>query len=137
MKRLALLLTAGLAVLLSSCESYKKATGDPQPDNKVYDIGAVTPPEFLFTRSDALNHWLDTPVRVRIEKQGRHGKVVSVITGVMSPPAGKEALLKLLKTKLGTGGALKDGNLEIQGDHREKIVAILNSLGYKAKSAGG
>ena len=80
---------------------------------------------------------LDTPVRVRIEKQGRHGKVVSVITGVMSPPAGKEALLKLLKTKLGTGGALKDGNLEIQGDHREKIVAILNGLGYKAKSAGG
>ena len=69
------------------------------------------------------------PLRVRSENQGRHVKVVSVITGVMSPPAGKEALLKWLKTKLGTGGALKDGNLEIQGDHREKIVAILNGLG--------
>lgn len=80
---------------------------------------------------------LNTPVRVGIERQGRGGKVVSVITGVMSPPAGKEALLKLLKTKLGTGGAIKDGDLEIQGDHREKIVAILNELGYKAKSAGG
>ena len=66
MKRLALLTTAGLAVLLSACESYKKITGDPQPDNKVYDIGAVTPPEFLFTRSEALNQWLDTPVRVQI-----------------------------------------------------------------------
>jgi translation initiation factor 1 len=80
---------------------------------------------------------LNTPVRVRIEKQGRGGKVVSVITGVMSPPAGKEALLKLLKTRLGTGGALKGDDLEIQGDQREKIVAILNELGYKAKSAGG
>lgn len=80
---------------------------------------------------------LNTPVRVRIEKQGRGGKVVSVVTGVMSPPAGKEALLKLLKTRLGTGGALKDGDLEIQGDQREKIVAILNELGYRAKSAGG
>jgi hypothetical protein len=66
MKRLALILTAGLAVLLPSCKSYKEATGDPQPDNKAYDIDAVTPPEFLFSRSEGLNKWLDTPVRVQI-----------------------------------------------------------------------
>lgn len=80
---------------------------------------------------------LNTPVRVWLEKNGRGGKTVSVIKGIMSPPAGKEALVKLLKTRLGTGGAVKEDDVEIQGDHREKIVAILNELGYKAKSAGG
>ena len=80
---------------------------------------------------------LNTPVRVYLERAGRGGKSVSVIKGIMSPPHGKEALLKVLKQKLGTGGAIKDENLEIQGDQREKIVAILNELGYKAKIAGG
>jgi translation initiation factor 1 len=63
---------------------------------------------------------LNTPVRVWLDRKGRGGKTVSVI-----------------KTKLGTGGAIKDGDIEIQGDHREKIVVLLNELGYKAKSAGG
>lgn len=80
---------------------------------------------------------LNNPVRVFKERAGRGGKTVSVIKGVMSPAHGKEALVKLLKTRLGTGGAVKGDNIEIQGDHREKIVAILNELGYKAKSAGG
>lgn len=80
---------------------------------------------------------LNTPVRVFKERAGRGGKTVSVIKGIMNSPQAKEALLKLLKTRLGTGGALKDDTIEIQGDHREKIVAILNELGYKAKSAGG
>ncbi len=55
----------------------------------------------------------------------------------MSPPRGKQALLKLLKTKLGAGGTIKDDALEIQGDRRDDIVAILNQLGYQAKRAGG
>lgn len=80
---------------------------------------------------------LDTPVRVGLERKGRGGKTVSVITGVMSPDKGKQALLKLLKSKLGTGGARKDDQLEIQGDHRDAIVELLNELGYKAKKAGG
>lgn len=77
------------------------------------------------------------PVRVYLERKGRGGKTVSVIKGVMSPPHGKEALVKLLKTKLGTGGAVKDEELEIQGDQRDQIVALLNELGYSAKRAGG
>lgn len=79
----------------------------------------------------------NTPVRVGRERKGRGGKTVSVITGVMSRDAGKQALLKLLKNKLGTGGALEEGNIIIQGDHRERIVEILNELGYRAKVAGG
>jgi len=79
----------------------------------------------------------NTPVLVWIDRKGRGGKTVSVVKQVMSPPAGKEALLKLLKTKLGTGGTLKDGDIEIQGDHRDTIVGILKELGYQAKKAGG
>src|SRR3954468_5915692 len=75
----------------------------------------------------------NTPVLVWLDRKGRGGKTVSVIKQVMSLPAGKEALLKLLKTKLGTGGAIKDGDIEIQGDHRDAILAILKELGYQAK----
>jgi translation initiation factor 1 len=72
-----------------------------------------------------------------LDRKGRGGKTVSVIRQIMSPPAGKDALLKLLKTKLGTGGTVKDGDIEIQGDHRDTILGILKDLGYQAKRAGG
>ncbi len=79
----------------------------------------------------------NSPVRVHLDRKGRGGKSVSVITGVKSPIKGQKALLKHLKTKLGTGGAIKGDNLEIQGDRRDDIVVLLNELGYKAKKAGG
>jgi translation initiation factor 1 len=79
----------------------------------------------------------NTAVRVGRERKGRGGKTVSIISGVMSRETGQQALLKLLKSKLGAGGALEDGAIIIQGDHRERIVEILNDLGYKAKVAGG
>lgn len=80
---------------------------------------------------------LNTPVRVWLDRKGRGGKTVSVIKGIINTAAGKDALVKHLKTKLGTGGAVKGDDIEIQGDHREKILVLLNELGYKAKSAGG
>ena len=73
------------------------------------------------------------PVRVRLEKKGRKGKTVSIITGVKSPDVGKRALAKHLKDKLGSGGAVKGADIEIQGDQRERLVALLNELGYRAK----
>ena len=79
----------------------------------------------------------NNPVRVYLERKGRGGKTVSVIKGVLSPPHGKQALVKLLKNKLGTGGAVKEDDVEIQGDHRDKLVDLLNELGYQAKKAGG
>lgn len=105
---------------------------DPEPEP------APAPVELPANPAAALpTRQRNQPVRVAKERAGRGGKTVSVIHGVMSPPAGKEALVKLLKTRLGTGGAVKGDTIEIQGDHREKIVAILNELGYKAKAAGG
>ena len=73
------------------------------------------------------------PVRVRLERKGRKGKTVSIITGVKSPDVGKRGLLKHLKGKLGCGGAVKGAEIEIQGDQRERLVALLNELGYRAK----
>jgi translation initiation factor 1 len=79
----------------------------------------------------------DTPVRVSRERKGRGGKTVSIIAGVKSPESGRQALLKLIKNKLGTGGTIEADTIVIQGDHRERIVEILGELGYKAKVAGG
>ncbi len=106
---------------------------DPEPEQRPKS-SAQTPANPAAAIPSRQNN---IPVRVWLEKAGRGGKIVSVIKGVMTPPSGKEALVKLLKTRLGTGGAVKGEDVEIQGDHREKIVAILNELGYKAKSAGG
>lgn len=79
----------------------------------------------------------NTSVTVHRDKKGRRGKTVSIIKGVKSPTAGKKALLKHLKGKLGTGGTIREGDIEIQGENRDRIVILLNELGFKAKSAGG
>ena len=68
---------------------------------------------------------------------GRGGKAVSVITGLPLDEAALEALAKLLKQACGTGGTVKDGNIEIQGEHRDRLVAELVKRGFPAKKAGG
>ncbi len=76
-------------------------------------------------------------VRIMRESKGRGGKSVSVITGLNLDKDTLKKLGKTLKAQLGTGGAIKDGNIEIQGDHREKLVELLGKQGIKAKIAGG
>ena len=79
----------------------------------------------------------DGIARVRRESKGRGGKTVTTISGV--PLAGDELkeLASNLKKRCGTGGALKDGVIEIQGDHVELLLAELQKLGFKAKKSGG
>lgn len=79
----------------------------------------------------------DGVVRVRRESKGRGGKTVMVITGLPLDAAGLSALAGELKRVCGCGGTAKDGTIEIQGDHAEKIMAELTKRGYKAKRAGG
>jgi translation initiation factor 1 len=76
-------------------------------------------------------------VRVGREVAGRGGKGVSVITGL--PLAGEElaGLATRLKKLCGAGGAVRDGTIEIQGDHRDRLVAELQKLGFAAKRSGG
>jgi translation initiation factor 1 len=74
---------------------------------------------------------------IRREKKGRRGKTVIVVQNLQLKPEDMKSLGKRLKQACGTGGTVKDGNIEIQGDHREKVAAELETLGYKTKFTGG
>lgn len=76
-------------------------------------------------------------VRVGREVQGRAGRGVTVITGLPLPPAEIEALATRLKKRCGCGGRVRDGVIEIQGDHRDLIVQELTAQGWPAKRSGG
>ena len=76
-------------------------------------------------------------VRVGREVSGRGGKGVSVVTGLPLAPAALDELATRLKKLCGAGGAVRDGVIEIQGDHRDRLVAELGKLGYDAKRSGG
>jgi translation initiation factor 1 len=77
----------------------------------------------------------DGVVRVFREKGGRGGKTVTVVRGL--PRGDVQGVASDLKRHCGTGGSVKDGKVEIQGDHREKAAARLESRGYTVKLAGG
>ncbi|MBN1761007.1 MAG: translation initiation factor Sui1 [Chitinispirillaceae bacterium] len=79
----------------------------------------------------------DGTVRVGCESKGRGGKVVSVVTGVPLPAGQLGALAKTLRKKCGSGGTVKNGTIELQGDHRELLVTLLWEQGYRVKKTGG
>lgn len=79
----------------------------------------------------------DGIVRISRQTKGRKGKGVSCITGLPLPPDTLEALAKQLKQRCGAGGSVKDGVIEIQGDHRDVLALELKKLGYVVKLAGG
>ena len=79
----------------------------------------------------------DGIVRVSHETKGRKGKGVTVVKGVALDAEGLAALGKQLKTACGSGGTVKDGVIEIQGDHRETVIAALVKQGRTVKRAGG
>ena len=73
------------------------------------------------------------PVRIRLEKKGRKGKSVTVVTGLPLDPLELADLGKTLKTRCGAGGTVKDGAVEIQGDHRETVRQVLAAAGYSPR----
>jgi translation initiation factor 1 len=75
-------------------------------------------------------------IMVRLDRKRRGGKSVTVIEGLQVSVVDGEKLLKALKAKLGTGGTVKDGALEIQGEHCAAVSAELQGLGYKVKRLG-
>lgn len=79
----------------------------------------------------------DGIVRISRQTKGRKGKGVSCVSGIPLPPDKLEALAKQLKQRCGAGGTVKDGVIEIQGDHREALALELGKLGYTVKLAGG
>jgi len=79
----------------------------------------------------------DGVVRVARQTKGRKGAGVSLVSGVPLSGDALKALAKELKQKCGSGGTVKDGVIEIQGDHRDLLVELLQKKGYRAKKAGG
>ncbi len=79
----------------------------------------------------------DGVVRVSLDTKGRAGKGVTVVRGLALDAAALSALGKQLKAACGSGGTVKDGTVEVQGDHCERVMAVLKAQGFAVKRSGG
>ncbi|MBX9720577.1 MAG: translation initiation factor, partial [Candidatus Obscuribacterales bacterium] len=77
------------------------------------------------------------PIRISLERKGRGGKAVTTASGFTLEESKLEELLTSLKKLCGSGGTIKDGQIEIQGDQRVRLISELEKLGYKCKKVGG
>ena len=113
---------------------YSTATGRlcPQCQRPVADCGCRAQVDVPPTGAAASG-----PVRVGRQTQGRGGKGVTVITGLGFAPTALEGLARELKARCGSGGRVVQGTIEIQGEHRDTVVAELAKRGILAKRAGG
>jgi len=109
-------------------------------DKNRVNIVYSTNPDFKYEQN--ANNSQDTPapqqqnLKVYLDRMGG-GKVLSRIAGFVGKEEDLNTLAKLLKQKCGVGGNAKDGEILIQGDNRDKIIALLTKDGYKIKKAGG
>jgi translation initiation factor 1 len=76
-------------------------------------------------------------LRVQIDRKNRKGKEATLVTGFVGKESDLKDLGKVLKSKCGVGGSAKEGEILIQGNHKDKVYTILIDLGYKVKKAGG
>ena len=96
------------------------------------EVGRITPEKEVSQRPKN-----DGIVRIQRQTSGRKGKGVCVITGLDLDDRHLMALASELKRKTGCGGSVKEGSIEIQGDHRDSLRQILEQKGFKVKLAGG
>ena len=91
-----------------------------------------TNPDFNYETTETPEAETLPPAR----QEQRAGKVVTLVKGFVGRDADLQELARLLKTKCGVGGAAKEGEIIIQGDHRDRVVEILTKSGYRCKKAG-
>jgi len=102
-------------------------------------LGVVysTNPDFKYTEAAEVEAQTLPPAKqrliVRIDRRQRAGKQVTLVEGFVGTQEDLAALAKTLKTRCGVGGTAKEGEITIQGDLRDKVVALLQSMGYNAK----
>lgn len=99
-----------------------------------------TDPDFIFDRDTTPAPQTPPParqeLRVWLDRRQRAGKAVTVVRGFVGSEEDLEALGRMLKTRCGVGGAVKEGEILIQGDHRDRVVDLLLKAGYRCKKAG-
>jgi translation initiation factor 1 len=110
-----------------------------KPDSKGFVFS--TDPNFRFEEEDRAEQETLPPahqnLRVKLETKHRAGKTVTLVYGFIGTNEDAEKLGKQLKNQCGTGGSVKDGEIIVQGDHREKVIQFLLKNGYsKTKKAG-
>ncbi|MEO0532752.1 MAG: translation initiation factor [Cyanobacteria bacterium P01_A01_bin.123] len=116
--------------------SRKKKSSDPNRDRVAYQ-------EFGQSQASAFARGVpDLPpnqqsIKVEASRKGRKGKTVTIVSGFQHKPETLTNLAKDLKAQCGSGGTVKDNTLEIQGDHRDKLVTLLKGKGYQVKISGG
>ncbi|MBQ9462510.1 MAG: translation initiation factor [Bacteroidales bacterium] len=102
-------------------------------------LGVVysTNPDFKYTQESTPEAETPPPSKqrliVRIDRRQRAGKQVTLVDGFIGSSDDLAALAKTLKTKCGVGGTAKEGEITVQGDLRDKVVALLQGMGYNAK----
>ncbi len=99
-----------------------------------------TNPDFNYAFADAFKEVVDSGnnvLKVQLDKKSRGGKQVTLITGFSGTEEELKDLGKVLKSKCGVGGSAKEGEILIQGDFRDKIIDLLQSMNYHAKKVGG
>jgi len=99
-----------------------------------------TNPDFSFETGDSEQEALppaQQKLRIHLDRKQRGGKVVTLIKGFLGPEEDMEALAKLLKSRCGVGGGAKDGEILIQGDHLDRVLAILLENGYSQTKKSG
>lgn len=108
-----------------SKKNKKQKTGIVYSTNQnfEYEYDDTSEPETLEPSEQSL--------KIKLDKKQRKGKVVTLISGFIGKTADLKNLAKILKTKCGVGGSVKDGEIIIQGDFREKVIRILTAEGFR------